>query len=150
MNTTTAKPKQFTFGVSEAHKNEIGELRKDFTRPAAVKNAAPVAMSEKEALEVLYKVATDRRFKTVEVLDADGNPEFDADGIQKFETVDLFEKEWEAIKLRDYSEAIAKTPTIAGLEAQIRKYGKALNLTEEHIATLLAGVKAGQAAPAES
>lgn len=144
--TASTVKKQYTFGVSEAHKTEIGELRQDFTRPAAVKNAPAVPMSEKEALEILWIVATDRRYKTTELLDEAGNAVLDSDGLPEFQTIDLFEQEWEKIKVRDYSETITKTPTIAGLEAQIRKYGKALNLTEESIMQMIESAKAGQVA----
>lgn len=156
--TTAAKstPKQFTFGVTENHKNELGELRKEFTRPAAVAKAPPVPMSEKEMIEILYTVATDRRFKVtgkmIEETDADGNQVFDTDGNPSIvaEVVDLFEIEWNKIKARDYSEQVSKTPTIDGLIAQVRKYGKALNLSEDAIAAMIASATAGQAAPVEA
>jgi hypothetical protein len=142
--TATAK-KQYTFGVSESMKAQLAEFRMDFTRPAAVKNSPPVPMSEKECLEVLFQVASDRRFKTVEVLGEDGLPAYDADGLPEFKTLDLVGDAWEAIKVRDYSETINKSPTIAGLEAQIRKYGKALNLSESSILSMIEAAKAGQA-----
>lgn len=127
-------------------KSELAEFRSDFTRPAAVKNAPPVPMSEKECLEVLHTVATDRRFKTVPVLDEAGEQVMDSDGLPEFQTLDLIGDAWEAIKLRDYSEQVSKTPTIQGLEASIRKYGKAINLTEAAIEEMIATAKAGQAA----
>jgi sulfur relay (sulfurtransferase) DsrC/TusE family protein len=143
--TTAAKaPKQFTFGVTEKHKKELGELRKDFTRPAAVAKAPPVAMSEKELIEVLYKVASDRRFKVEIKKDENGADIYDADGILETETIDLFEKEWEAIKVRDYSEQVSKTPTIEGLVAQIRKYGAALDLSAEMIQSMIDNALAAQ------
>jgi len=152
-NTTTpvatAAKKQFTFGVSGLFKDLLTEFRQDFTRPAAVKNAPAVPMSEKECLEVLYQVASDRRFKTVEVTDETGAQVMDSDGLPEFQTLDLIGDAWEAIKLRDYAEAVSKTPTIAGLEASIRKYGKSLHLTEEAIEAMIATAKAGQAATAE-
>lgn len=145
--TTTAAKKQFTFGVSENMKEQLGEFRMDFTRPAAVKNAPPVPMSEKECLEVLYQVASDRRFKTVPVInDETGEQVLDVDGLPEFQTLDLIGDAWESIKLRDYSEQLSKTPTIAGLEASIRKYGKSLNLTEAAIEAMISTAKAGQAA----
>ena len=153
MNNTTTTPvataakKQFTFGVSENMKETLGEFRMDFTRPAAVKNAPAVPMSEKECLEVLFQVASDRRFKTVPVLGDDGEQALDEDGLPEFQTLDLIGDAWEAIKVRDYSEQVSKTPTIQGLEAQIRKYGKALNLTEESILKMIESAKAGQSAP---
>lgn len=143
--TTAAKPKQYTFGVSESLKTQLAEFRLDFTRPAAVKNSPPVPMSEKECLEVLYQVASDRRFKTVEVLGEDGMPSYDSDGMPEFKTLDLVGDAWEAIKVRDYSDSVSKSPTIAGLEAQIRRYGKALNLSESSIMSMIEAAKAGQA-----
>jgi hypothetical protein len=147
ITTTTTAPvkKQFTFGVSESMKSQLAEFRTDFTRPAAVKNAPAVPMSEKECLEVLFQVASDRRFKTIEVLGDDGLPAYDSDGLPEFETLDLIADAWEAIKSRDYSDSVSKVPTIAGLEAQIRKYGKALNLTEDSILKMIESAKAGQA-----
>jgi len=144
--TTTAAKKQFTFGVNELMKTQLAEFRLDFTRPAAVKNAPAVPMSEKECLEVLFKVASDRRFKTVEVIGEDGSQVIDSDGLPEFQTLDLIGDAWEEIKLRDYAESVSKTPTIAGLEAQIRKYGKALNLTEDSILKMIESAKAGQVA----
>jgi len=153
MNTTTTtaapatakKPVQFTFGITENLKNEATELRKGFTRPAAVAKAPPVPMSEKECFEVLYKVATDRRFKTVPVMESvevDGEAvevqALDEDGNPVFETKDLIGEAWEAIKVRDYSETVSKTPTIDGLVNQIRKYGAALGLSEDAIAAMVA------------
>jgi len=143
--TTTAAKKQFTFGVSESLKSQLAEFRLDFTRPPAVKNAPAVPMSEKECLEVLFQVASDRRFKTVEVLGEDSLPIYDADGMPEFQTLDLIGDAWEAIKLRDYADSISKVPTIAGLETQIRKYGKALNLSESSIMSMIQAAKAGQA-----
>jgi len=143
-NTTTAAKKQYTFGVSESHKAIFGEFRSEFTRPAAVAKAPPVSMSEKELLEVLYKVATDRRFVTrpvMESVEVDGEnvevQSHDEDGFPKFETIDLFEIEWEKIKAREYSESVSKTPTVAGLVASIRNYAKKLGLSEEKIQAMI-------------
>lgn len=147
--TAASVKKQFTFGVTENHKNLITELRGDFTRPAAVKNAPPVIMSEKEALEVLYTVATDRRFKVEVVKDENGGDVYDADGILEMKTVDLFETAWNDIKARDYSDSAMPKDPIAALEASIRKYGKSLNLTAETIENMIASAK-GTAAPVEA
>jgi len=151
--TTAAKaPKQFTFGISESLKGEMNEFRKDFTRPAAVKNAPEVVMSEREAFEVLHTVATDRRFKTVPVMETveiDGEKvevqAIDEDGNPKFQTLDLIQDAWEAIKLRDHSESVSKTPTIEGLIASIRNYGKKLAMSETAIQAM---VDAAMTAPA--
>jgi hypothetical protein len=143
--TATAAKKQFTFGVSESMKSQLAEFRLDFTRPPAVKNAPAVPMSEKECLEILYTVATDRRFKTVEVLGDDGLPIYDADGHPEFQTLDLIGDAWESIKVRDYSNSVSKVPTIAGFEAQIRKYGKDLKMSENWILNMIESAKAGQA-----
>lgn len=154
---TKTTPKQFTFGVTETAKTELGELRKEFTRPAAVAKAPAVPMSEKELIEVLHTVATDRRFKVVpamELVEVDGEKievqALDTDGNPAFETVDLFEVEWQKIKARDYSEQVSKSPTIDGLIAQVRKYGKALNLSEDAIAAMIASATAGQSPPVEA
>ena len=144
--TTAVTKKQFTFGVSESMKTQLAEFRLDFTRPAAVKNAPAVPMSEKECLEVLFQVASDRRFKTIEVLNDDGTQAMDSDGLPEYQTLDLIGDAWESIKLRDYAESVSKTPTIAGLEVQIRKYGKALHLTEATIMKMIESAKAGHAA----
>jgi hypothetical protein len=142
--TTTTAKKQFTFGVSENHKNLALEMRGEFTRPAAVKNAPAVPMSEKECFEILYKVATDRRFVTLpimETVEIDGEnvelQSIDDDGNPRFETVDLIAKEWDSIVSRDYSESVSKTPTIAGLVASVRSYGKKLGLAESAIQAMI-------------
>lgn len=152
----TAKKTQFTFGVSERNKLELTEFRKDFTRPAAVKNAPPVPMSEKELIEVLFKVTTDRRFvvtPVMETVEVDGEKvsieTYDEEGNQVFLTTDLVEVEWEAIKARDYSESIAKTPTIEGLIASVRKYGAVLKLSEEAIQAMIDAATANPAAMIE-
>lgn len=146
---TTKAPKQFTFGISENLKNEMAEFRKEFTRPAAVKGAPPVVMSEREAFECLHTVATDRRFKTVPVMESveiDGETvevqALDEDGNPVFKTKDLIADAWEAIKTRDYSESVSKTPTIDGLVAQIKKYGAALNMSDDAIAAMIAAATA--------
>lgn len=126
--TAPAKPKQYTVGISETGKRDVTELRQEFTRPASVKGNPPVAMSEKELIEVLFKVASDRRYKIVE--------ETNETGETALVTVDLFEVEWSAIKARDYVET-PKVPTVEGLIAQIRKYGAALNLSEERIQSMI-------------
>ena len=141
---TTAK-KQHTFGVSEKCKTEITELRKDFTRPAAVKNAPAVPMSEKEALEVLYKVATDRRFRVDYPLDEEGNYTYDEEGQIITTTTDLFDLEWKAIQSRDYSESSAVSELDKRL-ATARKFSKILGSSDDEIAELLEKVKAKYAA----
>lgn len=160
-NTTTAttavKPKQFTFGVSEKMKLELTELRKEFNRPAAVKNAEPVDMTEKEVLEVLFTVATDRRFKTVEVMESveiDGETvevqAIDDDGNLKFETLDLFQDQWEVIKGRDYSDSAASLNTTDKIIASLRKVGKALNLSEATLQTMIDNALAARGEAAET
>lgn len=83
MNTT---PKQYTVGASKADKTLVSELCREFTRHGAVKETT-VNPSEREMMEVLLKVASDRRFQS-----------------KNGETTDLFETEWQAIIERDHSE----------------------------------------------
>lgn len=133
--------KQFTCGISERCKNEITEFRKGFTRPAAVKNAPPVPMSEKEALEILFKVATDRRFRVDYPLDDNGDYTYDADGEVVTTTTDLVEAEWKAIQARDYSESSA----VSELDKRIavaRKFSKILGSNDAEIADIIEKVKA--------
>ena len=108
-------PKQYTFGVTETHKKILGELRNEFTRPAAVAKAPPVAMSEKELIEVLYEVATNRRFRAQQQQDEHGQPVFDGEGQPVIDTVDLFAEEWEKIKARDYVEGATPRDPVAAL-----------------------------------
>lgn len=139
MKATT--PKQFNVGSTQALKAQIAEMVADFTRPAAVKNAPDVKATEKEMLEILVTVATDRRFKTVDKVDENGNPVFDSDGVQEFKTVDLFEVEWKKILARDYAE----TAPVSELEKRLataRKFSKILGSSAEQIETLLEQVKA--------
>jgi hypothetical protein len=96
-NTTvvSTKPKQFLVGISESTKASVNEAREDFTRPPANPTADPVMATEKEMIEIIWTVASDRRFKTVE--------EMDSEGFVSQSTVDLFSQVWETIKARDYS-----------------------------------------------
>lgn len=156
-NTTTAtKPKQFTFGVSEKVKGDLTELRNEFSRPAAVKNAEPVAMTEKEILEVIHTVATDRRFKVVEVMETieiDGEQvevqAIDEDGNLKFETIDLFEVEWSKIKERDYSATATNPNSTESIIKSLRKVGAQLDLSEETLQKMIDNALAarGEATP---
>jgi hypothetical protein len=149
MTATTAKtPKQFTCGISESLKNTITEFRKDFHRPAAVAKATPVAMTEKEALECLYTVATNRRFQVVpvmETVEVDGEnitvQVHDVDGNPVFETV---EKEWEAIKARDYGTG-ANGDAAEKIMKSIRRLMVAQGKSEKEIDTLLAALVAAEA-----
>jgi hypothetical protein len=145
MKATT--PKQYNVGATETLKTLVGELAVDFTRPAAVKNAPEVKATEKEVFEMLYNVATDRRFKPtgemIHEIDADGNQVFDADGTPSMiaEVQDLFEIEWKKILARDYSETSAVSELDKRI-AQARKFSKILNSTAEEIEELVEKVKA--------
>ena len=108
----STKPKQILCGISEATKQAVNEAREDFTRPAANPNAKPVMATEKEMLEILWTVASDRRFKTVE--------EMDDEGFVSQSTVDLFTQQWEKIKERDYSPK-ASLDTHQGIQAEINR-----------------------------
>lgn len=150
---TTAKPKQFTFGVSEKIKGDLTELRNEFSRPAAVKNAEPVAMTEKEILEVLHTVATDRRFKVVEVMETVDGIELqamDEDGNPKFETVDLFEVEWSKIKERDYSATATDPNSTESIIKSLRKVGAQLKLSDESIQKMIDNALAARGEKVES
>jgi hypothetical protein len=153
--TTAAIKKQFNVGSRQADKETIAELCSEFTRPAAVAKAPPVKMSEKEALEVLLTVATDRRFKSSPKVDEDGYSILDTDGTPEMETVDLFEVEWEKIKARDYGDNAAKTPRITAttqsLIEQVRTLGKQLAMSEGEIQAMIhnALAAAKPAAPVE-
>lgn len=109
---STVKPKQILCGISEATKAAVAEIREDFTRPAANPNAKPVLATEKEMLEILWTVATDRRYKKVE--------EMDDQGVVSLVTIDLFTQQWEAIKERDYSPK-ASLNTHQGIQAEINR-----------------------------
>ena len=97
-NTTvvSAKPKQFLVGISESTKASVNEAREDFTRPPANPTADPVMATEKEMIEIIWTVASDRRFKTIVT-------QMDDQGFVSQSTVDLFSQVWETIKARDYS-----------------------------------------------
>jgi hypothetical protein len=155
-NTTTAAkstPKQFTFGTTENLKNTLSEFRQEFTRPGSTKSVPTVAMSEKECMEILFKVASDRRFKVVPVmekLEIDGEQieveTYDELGSPIVETLDLFAIEWETIKARDYAdENTAKTPLDKDL-ALTRKLCKMLDSSEAELEDALAKVRAKHSA----
>lgn len=155
--TVTAAPlveagkKQYTVGSSYEQKLAIAELCMEFERPGS--NKKTVKMSEKEAIECLFNVATDRRFVTVPVLESievDGEicevQSIDDDGNLLFETQDLISKAWETIKARDYAdESTAKTPLERDL-ILTRKLCKMLESSEMELEDALAKVRARHAA----
>jgi len=112
----SAKPKQFLVGISESTKASVNEAREDFTRPPANPTADPVMATEKEMIEIIWTVASDRRFKTIE--------EMDDQGFVSQSTVDLFSQVWETIKARDYSTtrmAKVKLDTPEAIQAEIER-----------------------------
>lgn len=112
----STKPKQFLVGISEATKQAVNEAREDFNRPAANPTADPVMATEKEMIEIIWTVASDRRFKTVE--------EMDNEGFISQSTVDLFSQVWETIKARDYSttrQPKAKLDTPQAIQDEINR-----------------------------
>jgi hypothetical protein len=133
--------KQYTIGASYGDKLAIAELCQEFERPGT--GGKQVKMSEKEAIEALYKVATDRRFSTVPVMESveiDGElfevQAMDCDGNLQFQTNDLIADAWEEIKARDYSAAKVKSPI-----DQINSLAKSLKLSQEMLESLLAAAK---------
>ena len=132
-NTTTpvitTAPKQITCGITADGKDLVKLLSKEFTRPAAVKNAPDVPASEKEVLEMALEIATSRRFKKVECEEEFLDVRFAANGIDLEEftntrpgvkILDLFEEQWEAIKVRDYSTPGVRTNgKVATLQTQL-------------------------------
>jgi hypothetical protein len=134
--------KQYTVGASYSDKLAIAELCQEFERPGT--GGKQVKMSEREAIEAIYKVATDRRFSTVPVMESveiDGEQiavqAMDSDGNLQFETKDLIADAWEEIKSRDYSAAAKiKSPI-----DQINSLAKSLKLSQEMLETLLAAAK---------
>ena len=134
--------KQYTVGASYGDKLAIAELCQEFERPGT--GGKQVKMSEREAIEAIYKVATDRRFSTVPVMESveiDGEQiavqSMDCDGNLQFQTNDLIADAWEEIKSRDYSSAAkVKSPI-----DQINSLAKSLKLSQEMLETLLAAAK---------
>jgi hypothetical protein len=133
--------KQYTIGASYGDKLAIAELCQEFERPGT--GGKTVKMSEREAIETLFKVATDRRFVTIpamESVEIDGEQiavqSMDCDGNLQFETKDLIADAWEEIKSRDYSAAKIKSPI-----DQINSLAKSLKLSQEMLETLLAAAK---------
>jgi len=134
------KAKQITCGINPQEKELVKLLSAELTRPAAVKGAEDVGASEREVLEIALEIATERRFKVVEVeeefLDVEENPE--TGELREFtntrlvdKTIDLFEEKWEAIKARDYSAPGTRTNRV--LEDTKSK----LNAAQEMLAKLL-------------
>ena len=112
----STKPKQFLVGISEATKQAVNEAREDFTRPAANPTADAVMATEKEMIEIIWTVASDRRYKKVE--------EMDDQGVISLVTIDLFSQQWEAIKARDYSttrQPKAKLDTPQAIQDEINR-----------------------------
>lgn len=95
---TPTKPKQFTMTVDESDKSAIMQLASEFGAPMVSAPEKIKTLTSEEILSVLYTVATDRRFKTVPVMETIGEGD-DAEEIQSrdeegnlmFETVDLIE-----------------------------------------------------------
>jgi hypothetical protein len=137
-----AGKKQYTVGASYGDKLAIAELCQEFERPGT--GGKTVKMSEREAIETLFKVATDRRFVTIPVMESveiDGElfevQAMDCDGNLQFETKDLISTAWEEIKARDYSAAAKiKSPI-----DQINSLAKSLKLSQDMLESLLAAAK---------
>lgn len=135
---------QYTVGATYSEKLAIAELCQEFERPGSGKKS--VKMSEKEALECLFKVATDRRFVTVPVMESieiDGEnvgvQSIDEDGNLIFETKDLIADAWEGIVERDYpTGGVKKITTVEDARKQMANLAKQLNLSEESLMKLLA------------
>lgn len=142
-----AGKKQYTVGSSYESKTAIAELCLEFERPGS--NKKTVKMSEKEAIECLFQVATDRRFVTVPVMESieiDGETcevqSIDEDGNLVFETKDLIAQAWEGIVSRDYPTiGSKKITTVDDARKQIMHLAKVLNLSEERIQELLESSK---------
>lgn len=96
--------KQIVTTCTADSKATIQLLTADFKRPGAAKGSI-VDASEKEIVEILTNVATDRRFKVEYVYAEDGSMQYDENGNPETVTVDLFEKEWEKIIARDYDDS---------------------------------------------
>ncbi len=97
------KPVQWQVGVSEDMKAEITLLRESFVGPGVTK---PYPMTEKECVDMIWHVANNNRYITVEKTDtaADGTelPVLDIDGLPEFVTVDAFDLESKRVfSLRD-------------------------------------------------
>jgi hypothetical protein len=149
-----AKVKQITCGINQQEKELVKLLSAEFTRPAAVKGAEDVGASEREILEIALEIATERRFKVVQVeeefLDIEEN-EFGE--LREFtntrtvdKTVDLFEEKWEAIKARDYSTPGTRTNRVledtksklGAAQEMLAKLLEAQGMTPEQVAVELA------------
>ena len=133
--------KQYTLGASHESKLAIAELCLEFDRPGSGNKT--VKMSEKEALEILFKVATDKRFSTVPVMESveiDGEKftvqSMDTDGNLVFETKDCIQDEWETIKARDYAESV-KTSKSYQLSSDLQKAMDELKKAQDAQASLM-------------
>lgn len=93
-------PKQAFVGCSLETKQAIQEMAKGYVGPGVTKS---YPMTEKEAVDLLWHVATNNRFQSVPVIDKEsGEPIFDEDGQPCYESKDEFELESKRIfALRD-------------------------------------------------
>lgn len=137
---------QYTVGSTYGEKLAIAELCLEFDRPGSGNKT--VKMSEKECLEILFKVATDKRFVTLpimEKIEVDGEEievqSIDDDGSLMFETKDLISEEWEAIKSRDYAE-VAKVGKTYQLSSDLNKAMDELKKAQDAQAALMAELEA--------
>lgn len=121
----TAK-KQYFVGCSEERKTEIQELAAKYVGPGVTKE---YAMTEKEAVDLLWHVATNRRFESSQAVDEYCQPSYDADGQPVMDTVDHFELEVKRIfAMRDTAAPVGNSKEsllaqMARIQAKLRALG---------------------------
>jgi hypothetical protein len=122
----TAK-KQYFVGCSEDRKVEIQALAEQYTGPGVTKS---YPMTEKEAVDLLWHVATNRRFESVQAIDEEGLPSYDTDGQPAMEVTDHFDLEVKRIfSLRDTAPEKGNTKeSLMAQMARIQAKLKALGL----------------------
>ena len=86
-----AVKKQHTLTARERDKQLIEELAQEFFGPSKSDPTKPKFLTSEEMVQILLMVATDARFKTVEVTDENGEAVYDEDGVIITETIDRIE-----------------------------------------------------------
>lgn len=125
-------PKQTFVGCTADTKSALQELAKSYIGPGVTKE---YAMTEKEVVDLVYHVATNRRFSLVEEVDAEtGEVVYDDDGHPEMREVDHFDIEVKRIfAMRDtkpekvnYNSKESLLAQMAKIKASLAKLGLSL------------------------
>lgn len=130
--TAKVSPKQTFVGCTADTKTALQELAKSYVGPGVTKE---YAMTEKEVVDLVFHVATNRRFSLVEKVDSEtGEVIYDDDGQPEMCEIDHFELEVKRIfAMRDtkpekvnYNSKESLLAQMAKIKASLAKLGLSL------------------------